>query len=196
MVAPHSAKFLFIPDLTAKATGLVLVVLLVLYVVTMVSSSLLSTATADRNQRLMAIFLPLVFTFIIIGFPAGLIVYWIATNTWTIGQGYAIRRRMPPLPSAAGAAAAGRGGWSRRAARWRWSRRRESKSTRRRSERGEPDAGEGRSSGGLLSKVMAPPPARRRRTTAPRAPTAPATSPRPRPRAGQEEAIGTAAMRP
>jgi YidC/Oxa1 family membrane protein insertase len=100
MVAPHSAKFLFIPDLTAKATGWVLVVLLAMYVVTMVGSSLLSTATADRNQRLMAIFLPLVFTFIIIGFPAGLIVYWIATNVWTVGQGYVIRRRMPALPTA------------------------------------------------------------------------------------------------
>ncbi len=109
MVAPHSAKFLFIPDLTSKATGLVLVVLLVMYVVTMVSSSLLSTATADRNQRLMAIFLPLVFTFIIIGFPAGLIVYWIATNVWTIGQGYAIRRRMPPLPARGGAPGASAG---------------------------------------------------------------------------------------
>jgi YidC/Oxa1 family membrane protein insertase len=109
MVAPHSAKFLFIPDLTAKATGWVLVVLLAAYVVTMVGSSLLSTATADRNQRLMAIFLPLVFTFIIIGFPAGLIVYWIATNVWTIGQGYVIRRRMPALPTAAKVPAAATG---------------------------------------------------------------------------------------
>src|SRR5271154_3291971 len=32
MVAPGSAKFLFIPDITAKATGAVLVVLLLLYV--------------------------------------------------------------------------------------------------------------------------------------------------------------------
>src|ERR1700689_3119910 len=31
-VAPHSAKFLFIPDITAKATGVVLVVLIGLYV--------------------------------------------------------------------------------------------------------------------------------------------------------------------
>src|SRR5271166_6223290 len=36
MVAPHSAKFLFIPDLTSKATGWVLVVLLIAYVTTMV----------------------------------------------------------------------------------------------------------------------------------------------------------------
>jgi YidC/Oxa1 family membrane protein insertase len=108
MVAPHSAKFLFIPDLTAKATGWVLVVLLLAYVTTMVGSSLLSTATADRNQRLMAIFLPLVFTVIIIGFPAGLVVYWIATNVWTIGQGWVIRRRMPPVvPAGAAATASG-----------------------------------------------------------------------------------------
>jgi YidC/Oxa1 family membrane protein insertase len=110
MVAPHSAKFLFIPDLTTKASGWVLAVLLLFYVVTMVSSSLLSTATVDRNQRLMAIFLPLFFTFIIIGFPAGLIVYWIATNVWTVGQGYVIRRRMPPLPTAGAAAGGARGG--------------------------------------------------------------------------------------
>ncbi|HTZ85278.1 MAG TPA: YidC/Oxa1 family membrane protein insertase, partial [Solirubrobacteraceae bacterium] len=113
MVAPHSAKFLFIPDLTAKATGWVLAVLLIAYVVTMVGSSLLSTATADRNQRLMAIFLPLVFTVIIIGFPAGLVVYWIATNVWTIGQGWVIRRRMPPVVAANATATAGRSGGSR-----------------------------------------------------------------------------------
>jgi YidC/Oxa1 family membrane protein insertase len=108
MVAPHSAKFLFIPDLTSKATGWVLVVLMLTYIVTMVASSLLSTATADRNQRLIAIFLPVVFTVIIIGFPAGLVVYWIATNVWTIGQGYMIRRRMPPLPVAQTAGAGAR----------------------------------------------------------------------------------------
>jgi len=151
MVAPHSAKFLFIPDLTAKATGLVLVVLLLLYVVTMVSSSLLSTATADRNQRLMAIFLPLVFTFIIIGFPAGLIVYWIATNVWTIGQGYAIRRRMPPLPARAGAPGApvgadapGSAGGGKRAPNGG-------------DDRGDAaETAEARAGGGLLSKVKAP----------------------------------------
>ena len=31
-VAPHSAKFLFLPDITSKATGVALVVLIVLYV--------------------------------------------------------------------------------------------------------------------------------------------------------------------
>jgi YidC/Oxa1 family membrane protein insertase len=99
-VDPHSAGFLFIPDLTAKATGAGLIALIVLYVVTMVGSSVLSTATADRNQRLMAIFLPFIFVPFIANFPAGVMVYWISTNIWTVGQAAYIRQRMPaPKPA-------------------------------------------------------------------------------------------------
>ena len=50
------------------------------------------TVTADRNQRRMMIALPFVFVVFIQGFPAGLLVYWITTNLWTIGQQYIIRR--------------------------------------------------------------------------------------------------------
>ncbi|HLI31519.1 MAG TPA: YidC/Oxa1 family membrane protein insertase [Solirubrobacteraceae bacterium] len=109
-VAPQSSGFLFIPDLTNKATGVVLVVLLVLYAVTMVGSSLLSSATADRNQRLMALALPLIFTFIVIGFPTGLLLYWIGTNIWTVGQGIVIRRQMPALTVARPSAEAAKNG--------------------------------------------------------------------------------------
>ena len=50
---PHDgASFLFIPDLTNKATGAVLVVLIVLYVGTQLASSLMmSSPTMDRTQR-------------------------------------------------------------------------------------------------------------------------------------------------
>jgi YidC/Oxa1 family membrane protein insertase len=108
-VAPHSAHFLFISDLTSKATGWPLAVLMVLYVVTMLASSLLSSASADRSQRLMVIILPLVFTVIVFAFPTGLLVYWISTNIWTIGQGYFVRKSMPPLaqPAAPGKAPGG-----------------------------------------------------------------------------------------
>ncbi len=96
------AGFLFIPDLTNKATGITLIVLLVLYVGTQLGSSLVATqATMDRNQRLMMLFLPLVFVFIVIGFPAGLLVYWITTNTWTIAQQLVIKRRLGPTPAVA-----------------------------------------------------------------------------------------------
>ena len=100
------AGFLFITDLTNKATGITLVVLLVLYIGTQLGSSLMAAQpTMDRNQRLMMLGLPLVFVFIVIGFPAGLLVYWITTNTWTIAQQYVIKKRIGPPPVTASAAA-------------------------------------------------------------------------------------------
>jgi YidC/Oxa1 family membrane protein insertase len=92
---PGSESFLFIPDLTAKATGAVLIILLVIYVVTQLFSGLVSTVTADKNQRMLILALPLIFVPIIINFPAGLILYWITTNIWTIGQQYTIQKLVP-----------------------------------------------------------------------------------------------------
>jgi|HubBroStandDraft_2_1064218.scaffolds.fasta_scaffold00141_3 YidC/Oxa1 family membrane protein insertase len=97
-VAPHSAKFLFLPDITSKATGVVLVVLILLYVGSQLGSTLIATATADPTQRRMMLLLPLIFVVILYRYPAGLLVYWITTNLWTIGQQYLIRRRLPPPP--------------------------------------------------------------------------------------------------
>lgn len=97
-VAPHSAKFLFLPDITNKATGVVLVVLILLYVGSQVGSTLIATATADPTQRRMMLVLPLIFVIILYRYPAGLLVYWITTNLWTIGQQYLIKRRLPPPP--------------------------------------------------------------------------------------------------
>jgi YidC/Oxa1 family membrane protein insertase len=94
-------KFLFIPDITAQATGVVLVVLLVLYVGSQLGSTMLMSATADANQRRLMMFLPLVFVAFIFRFPAGVLVYWITTNLWTLGQQYVIRRRMGPPPAPA-----------------------------------------------------------------------------------------------
>jgi YidC/Oxa1 family membrane protein insertase len=98
LVAPHSAKFLFLPDITEKATGIALIVLIVLYVGSQIFSTLVATATADKNQRRLMLLLPVVFVVILYRYPAGLLVYWITSNLWTIGQQYVIRRRMPPPP--------------------------------------------------------------------------------------------------
>jgi YidC/Oxa1 family membrane protein insertase len=108
------AGFLFIHDLTSTATGGALIALLVLYVGTQVASSLISMATSpqamDKNQRIMMLALPVVFVFFVIRFPAGLLVYWITTNLWTIAQGQVMRWRLGPTPKVAtapaGAAAA------------------------------------------------------------------------------------------
>lgn len=100
----NGAGFLFIPDLTNKATGAVLVVLILLYVGTQLASSLMmSSPTMDRTQRQIMLVMPLFFVIFIISFPAGVIVYWITTNTWTIGQQYVVKKRLgPAVPAPAG----------------------------------------------------------------------------------------------
>jgi YidC/Oxa1 family membrane protein insertase len=101
-VQPGSGQFLFIPDLTDKATGGVLVVLIILYVSSQLLSSILMPATVDKTQRMIFMALPFIFVPFIIRFPAGLIVYWITTNLWTVSQQTALRKIMgapkpPPL---------------------------------------------------------------------------------------------------
>lgn len=100
--------FLFIPDLTAKATGSVLIILMVLYVGTQLVSGMITATTADRNQRIMMMVLPFIFIPFIISFPAGLVLYWITTNFWTIGQQAVVNKVIPPpeIPSPAEAVAA------------------------------------------------------------------------------------------
>jgi YidC/Oxa1 family membrane protein insertase len=105
-----ASQFWFIHDITDKATGSVLVVLLVLYVGSqLVSSLLMMTATADKNQKLIMLVLPFFFVAFVFNFPAGLIMYWITTNIWTIGQQQFLRRvigrnapEAPPLPDVGG----------------------------------------------------------------------------------------------
>src|SRR3954462_9515688 len=91
------SSFLFIPDLTSKATGGVLVVLIVLYVGSQLFSTLLMSTTTDRTQRMIFIALPFFFVLFAINFPAGLLVYWITTNLWTIVQQTIVRKRLGPL---------------------------------------------------------------------------------------------------
>src|SRR5215218_4951482 len=102
------------PDLTSRATGAVLVALIVLYVGSQLFSFLLSAnPTMDKTQRMIFIALPFLFIAIAWQLPAGVLVYWITTNTWTIAQGAIVRKRLGHLRQAAQdaqAAAGGRGG--------------------------------------------------------------------------------------
>jgi YidC/Oxa1 family membrane protein insertase len=106
----HGAGFLFVGDLTNKAAGATLVVLIVLYVGSQLASSLMmSTPTMDKNQRRIMLFMPLIFVLFVINFPAGVLVYWITTNTWTMAQQFVIRRRIGPVRAVAATAGAGAG---------------------------------------------------------------------------------------
>jgi YidC/Oxa1 family membrane protein insertase len=93
----EASQFLFISDLTDKATGSTLAILIVLYVGSQLFSTLLMSTTTDKTQRMIFLALPFVFVLFVIQFPAGLLVYWITTNVWTIVQQAIIRKRLGPL---------------------------------------------------------------------------------------------------
>jgi len=100
-------SFLFIDDLADKVTDpVVLGVLIVLYIGTQLAASAVTAISADPMQRRIMFALPFVFVIFIINFEAGLIVYWITTNVWTIGQQLLVRKLYPkPVLAPAGAAA-------------------------------------------------------------------------------------------
>jgi YidC/Oxa1 family membrane protein insertase len=91
------AEFFFIPDLTNRAYGWVLITLIVLYVGSQLLSTLLMSTTTDRTQRMIFLALPFFFVAFVWQFPAGLLVYWITTNLWTIVQQAIVRKRLGPL---------------------------------------------------------------------------------------------------
>lgn len=104
------AHFLFIHDLTAKATGIELGILIVLYVGSQLGSSLLmSASTMDPTQRKVMLFMPLIFVLFVIRFPAGLLLYWITTNLWTVLQQYTVRRYIGPTVAVVPAGGSGGG---------------------------------------------------------------------------------------
>jgi YidC/Oxa1 family membrane protein insertase len=93
----NGAGWLFIDNLTAKATGASLVILVVLYLGTSLAAGLIMTgASANSQQRMITLGLPLIFTPIILNFPAGVALYWVATNIWTIGQQTVVKLFFPP----------------------------------------------------------------------------------------------------
>jgi len=98
---PGSLSFLhFIPSIADHTTshwgGFVL---LVVYVASQMASTLYMSATVDKLQRRLFMLMPLVFVFVIARFPAGLVLYWVTTNLWTVGQGLITRRLIPKTPA-------------------------------------------------------------------------------------------------
>jgi YidC/Oxa1 family membrane protein insertase len=99
--------FYAIDDLAEKVTDPVLLgFLIVLYVGTQLAASAVTAISADPTQRRIMFALPFVFVIFIINFEAGLIVYWITTNVWTIGQQLLVKKLYPkPVPVEASAEA-------------------------------------------------------------------------------------------
>ena len=105
--------FLAIDNLAETVSDPVLLgVLIVLYVGTQLAASAVTAISADPTQRRIMFALPFVFVIFIVNFQAGLIVYWITTNVWTIGQQLLVKKLYPKpdLAAARAAADAGDGG--------------------------------------------------------------------------------------
>lgn len=89
-------------NITAHWSGYLLVII---YAGSQVASTYFMSTTMDRTQRILFMFLPLGFVFFILSgsvvFPAGLLLYWVTTNLWTVGQGLITRRLVPRTAGAA-----------------------------------------------------------------------------------------------
>jgi YidC/Oxa1 family membrane protein insertase len=73
--------------------------MLAIYAISQVASTYFMSATMDKTQRYLMMFLPVVFLPVVSRFPIGLVLYWMTTNLWTVGQGLVTRRLAPkPLP--------------------------------------------------------------------------------------------------
>ena len=102
--------FGLIPDITAKASshwsGWLL---LAVYAGSQMASTYFMGATMDKTQRNIMMVVPIFFITVIARFPVGLVIYWMTTNLWTVGQGLVTRRLVPrtpaPCPASAGGAA-------------------------------------------------------------------------------------------
>jgi YidC/Oxa1 family membrane protein insertase len=65
-------------------------ILVILMVVTMFISTKMTTT--DPKQKFITYILPVVFGAISWQFPSGILVYWVTTNIWSIGQQYIVNR--------------------------------------------------------------------------------------------------------
>jgi YidC/Oxa1 family membrane protein insertase len=96
MLSDPPVDFFFINDLTEKASGGPLVALIILFIVTQLGASAVMAGRAEGTQRTIMFVLPFAFAPFVITFPAGLAVYWISTNIWTLGQQLVVRFFFPP----------------------------------------------------------------------------------------------------
>jgi YidC/Oxa1 family membrane protein insertase len=88
----------FVPSVADKASahwsGWVLIVV---YVASQLASTYFMSGTMQQSQRVLMMILPFAFIPFIIHFPTGLVLYWMTTNLWTVGQGLITRRLIPKV---------------------------------------------------------------------------------------------------
>ena len=122
--APISAAFKSGPDLLAKLDGNATTVKIVatIMIVTMGATTfwtqrqMMARAGAvtdpqqQQIQKFMLYVLPFSFAIFGFGFPIGVLLYWLTTNIWSMGQQHYVIKRMPPVVTGGPPAKGGSGG--------------------------------------------------------------------------------------
>jgi membrane protein insertase Oxa1/YidC/SpoIIIJ len=113
---PPDPGFLGIDNIFVKLNtvgGPTEVIIVVLYLASMLGSTLLFSFITDKQQKYLFAGMSIFFVFFIVNVPIGVGIYWITTNIWTICQNGIIRQTMghqfPHLQKPAAGGSGGRG---------------------------------------------------------------------------------------
>ena len=86
----HAPFMLWIQDLSEKDPCYITPIIMG---ATMFLQQKMTPAMGDPNQQKIMMFLPVIFTFMFLNFPSGLVLYWLVNNVLTIGQQFVSQRR-------------------------------------------------------------------------------------------------------
>lgn len=84
-----------IPEWFPLIGGFALGPLPILMGVTMFIQQKMTPSSGDKSQQNMMLALPVVFTFMFLNFPSGLVLYWLINNVLSIGQQYWLNKTVP-----------------------------------------------------------------------------------------------------
>lgn len=100
--ASLSDTFLSSPELHVKILiGLMIVIMMVTQFITQkqIMTKNMSEAAMNnpfmKQQKMMLYLFPLIFVFGGVSFPVGVLIYWVISNLWTMGQQFYVIERMP-----------------------------------------------------------------------------------------------------
>ena len=86
----HAPFAFWIQDLSAKDPCYITPIIMG---ATMFLQQKMTPAAGDPNQQKMMMFMPLIFMFMFMNFPSGLVLYWLVNNVLTIGQQFVSQKR-------------------------------------------------------------------------------------------------------
>jgi YidC/Oxa1 family membrane protein insertase len=100
--APLSATFVHAPNTATRIVTVILIILMSLTTFTtqrqLMTKNMPASALDNpfaRQQKALMYILPLFFAISGINFPIGVLIYWLTTNLWSMGQQFYVIRRMP-----------------------------------------------------------------------------------------------------